>query len=153
MDVEEAEMSDVDTTDPSAPAKREPIACTLDGEGVRRRLDEFRDVFEGRYLGSERIDGGGRWKFRITPGLDSRLRSLADREHECCRFFRFEIRAAGNELWWDTRVDDVEARPILEEFFTCPASWRSATPPVQRRSGRVTPRCTPCGAITMARAA
>lgn len=109
---------------PSVPKTREPIACSLYGHGVRRRLDEFRDVFERGYLDSERIDGGVRWRFQAAPGLESHLRSLADREHECCRFFRFDIRAADNEIWWDSRVDDVEAQPILEEFFALPNQLR-----------------------------
>jgi hypothetical protein len=87
---------------------------------VRRRLEEFREVFERSYFESERIEGGGRWRFRAASGLESRLRSLATREHACCRFFRFEIRAVGDEVWWDTRVDDLEAQPVLEEFFTLP---------------------------------
>jgi hypothetical protein len=102
------------------PAKGEPIACTLDGRGVRQRLDEFRDAFERGYLSGERTAGGVRWKFRAVPGLETDLRSLAEREHACCRFFQFDIRATGSEIWWDTEVDNAEAQPILEEFFTLP---------------------------------
>ncbi len=96
---------------------------------MRRRLDEFRDVFEQGYLDGERIDGGVRWRFRAAPGLESHLRSLADREHECCHFFRFDIRAADNEIWWDTRVDDVEAPPILEAFFALPSLLQNSVNP------------------------
>jgi hypothetical protein len=120
-DVPAGSPRSIDRVDPSPPKAREPIACSLDGQGVRRRLDEFRDVFERSYLDSERIEGGVRWRFRTAPGLESDLRSLADREQECCRFFRFDIRTVGNEMWWDSRVDDVEAQPILEEFFTLPS--------------------------------
>jgi hypothetical protein len=97
----------------------EPIACALDGEGFRHRLEEFRGVFERGYLASERFPGGGRFRFRVIPGLESDLRSLADREHACCRFFGFEIFAKGDELWWETRVD-AEADPILEVFLALP---------------------------------
>ena len=95
----------------------EPIACTLDGEGFRRRLAELGAVFQRGYLGGERTASGVRWRFRSAPGLEDQLRSLAGREHACCRFFRFEIRAAGDEIWWDSRVDSPEAQPLLEELF------------------------------------
>ena len=98
----------------------EPIACTPDGQGLRERLSEFRAAFARGYLGSERIDGGVRWRFRAAPGLEGELRSLAAREHECFRFFRFDIHPRGDEICWDTRVDDPAARPVLEEFFRLP---------------------------------
>jgi hypothetical protein len=97
----------------------EPIACTLDSEDFRRRLEEFRDVFERGYLSSERFPGGGRFRFRTLPGLEAELQSLAVREHACCRFFRFEIFARDGELWWETRVD-AEAEPVLEAFLELP---------------------------------
>jgi hypothetical protein len=104
-----------------AAAAREPIACSLDGQGARRRLDEFRAAFERGYLDSERLqDGALRWRFRAHPGLAEELRSLAEREHACCRFLRFEIRATGDEIAWDSRASDPDALPVLEEFFALP---------------------------------
>jgi len=97
----------------------EPIACTLDSDGFRRRLEEFRDVFERSYLSRQRFAGGGRFRFRALPGLEIELRSLAEREQACCRFFRFEIFAKDDELWWETRVD-AEAEPVLEIFLELP---------------------------------
>jgi hypothetical protein len=97
----------------------DPIACTLDSDGFRRRMEEFRDVFERAYLSSERFPGGGRFRFRSTEGLEAELRSLAEREHACCRFFRFEIFAKNDELWWETRVE-AEAEPVLDAFLALP---------------------------------
>lgn len=98
----------------------EPIACTLDSDGFRRRMEEFRDVFERGLLSSERFPGGGRFRFRALPGLEIELRSLAERERACCRFFRFEIFAKDDELWWETSVDP-EAEPVLEAFLELPS--------------------------------
>ncbi len=97
----------------------QPIACTLDSDGFRRRLEEFRDVFQRGYLSSERFPGGGRFRFRPLPGLEADLRSLAEREQACCRFFRFEIFAKEGELWWETSVD-AEAEPVLDQFLALP---------------------------------
>jgi hypothetical protein len=110
----------------------EPIACTLGGRGMLQRLDEFREVFERGYLGGERISGGVRWRFRAAPGLEMHLRDLAEREHSCCRFFKFDIRATGDEIWWDSHVDDAEAQPILDEFFALPRHLGKSN---QRREG------------------
>ena len=97
----------------------EPIACTLDSDGFRRRLEEFRDVFERGYLSRDRFPGGGRFRFRALPGLEGDLKTLAEREHACCRFFRFDVFAKDGELWWETRVDP-EAEPVLEAFLELP---------------------------------
>ncbi len=96
-----------------------PIACTLDSDGFRRRMEEFREVFERAFLSSERFEGGGRFRFRALPGLEAELKALAEREHACCRFFRFDVSERNGELWWETRVD-AEAEPVLEAFLALP---------------------------------
>ena len=107
-----------------APAQPpEPVACRLDGPGVQRRLAEFRDVFARALVGTERLaDGVVRWRFQASPGLEDELRSLAEREHACCRFFRFDVRTVGREVWWDSRVERPEAAPVLEELFALPTT-------------------------------
>ncbi len=107
---------------------REPIACSLDGHGFRQRLDEFRAAFGRGYLGGERTATGVRWRFRAAPGLEEDLRSLAGRERECCRFFIFEIQTVGYEIWWDSRVEDPDALPLLEELFSMAGSGGPTTP-------------------------
>ena len=106
---------------PHAPPVNEPIACTLDGKGMRKRLEEFRAAFGRGFIAGERIPGGFRWRFRLLPGFESDLRALADREQECCRFFTFDLFAAnqGQEIWWEVRAN-VDAAPVLEEFFALP---------------------------------
>jgi hypothetical protein len=106
---------------PPAPLADERIACTLDGKGMRNRLEEFRDAFARGFITGGRIPGGFRWRFRALPGLERDLRALADREHECCRFFSFDLFAAnqGREIWWEVRAS-ADAAPVLEEFFGLP---------------------------------
>jgi hypothetical protein len=98
---------------------REPIACTLDSEAFRRRMEEFRDVFARAFLSSERMEGGGRFRFRSLPGLEAELRALAEREHSCCRFFRFEVFERDGEIWWETSAD-ADAAPVVEAFLALP---------------------------------
>jgi hypothetical protein len=106
---------------PGAPFLEEPIACTLDGGGMRNRLEEFREVFGRGFIRGERIEDGFRWRFRVVPGLEGDLRALAEREHACCRFFRFDLFPAnqGQEIWWEARANP-EAAPVLEAFFRLP---------------------------------
>jgi hypothetical protein len=96
-----------------------PIACSLDTDGFRRRLEQFRETFERGLLATDRFPGGGRFRFRSVPGLEDELRSLAERERACCPFFRFEIATRGDEIWWEARVEG-GAEPILEEFLGLP---------------------------------
>lgn len=109
------------TPSPGARLLEEPIACALDGGGMRTRLEEFRDVFGRGFIRGERIEAGFRWRFRAVPGLEGDLRALAEREHACCRFFRFDLFAAnqGQEIWWEARANP-DAAPVLEEFFRLP---------------------------------
>jgi hypothetical protein len=103
---------------------KEPIACTLDSDSFRRRMEEFRAIFERNHLATERFPGGGRFRFRSVPGLEEELRSLAEREHACCRFLRFDVLKKDGELWWETRTEE-EAAPVLEAFLSLPELLRS----------------------------
>ena len=107
----------------------EPIACRLDGAGMRDRLQEFRDAFSRGYLGADRIEGGFRWRFRAAPGFLDDLRALAAREHACCRFFRFDLFLAneGQEIWWEARAS-AQAAPVMDEFFRLPEQLLTALP-------------------------
>ena len=102
-----------------------PIVCTLaDRETQARHLAEFRDVFA--YLErTEARDGGFRWYFRADETLESRLRDLAQREQECCRFFDFHLKREGTLIIWETHAP-TSAAAVLEEFMRLPATLKSA---------------------------
>lgn len=102
----------------------QPLVCTLTGRDQSARLLEFRDAFA--YLErSERLDEGFRWYFRAEPGLEARLRDLARREQECCRFFEFEIMQKGSSIVWETRAPK-HASAVLEEFMRLPETLKAA---------------------------
>jgi hypothetical protein len=44
---------------------------------------------------------------------------LADREHECCAFFSFEITRRGEHIDWTTKAR-AEAASVLDEFSRLP---------------------------------
>jgi hypothetical protein len=85
---------------------------------MQTRVDEYRAVFR-RIVHAERFDHGFEWRFRWDADVEAQVRSLAVKEQECCRFFRFEVGRDGAEIVWVTRADD-RAAAVLEEFFHLP---------------------------------
>lgn len=102
----------------------EPLVCTLTSRDQSARLSEFRDAFA--YLErTERHGDALRWYFRAEPGLEARLRNLARREQECCRFFDFAIVHEGSSIVWHARAAK-HALAVLEEFMRLPETLKSA---------------------------
>jgi mercuric ion transport protein len=103
------------------PRPGEPIVCRADLRDkptVQGQLDGYRAVFQ-HLLRIEKFDGGVRWVFRNRPGLAALLRNLAEKEHQCCAFFKFDLRAAGQTIVWETTASK-EAAAVLDEFGRLP---------------------------------
>jgi hypothetical protein len=110
------------------PAPDEPIVCTADlrdKPAVQAQLDGYRAVF-AELRGTERFAAGFRWVFAPRAGLESELRTLAEKEHRCCRFFKFDVRDTGESLVWEVRADE-RAAASLEEFAALP-TWLAQNP-------------------------
>jgi len=97
-----------------------PIACTLDATGMAARMAEFGQLFREALVGRDTTADGIRFRFATGSGVEEKIRDLARREQMCCSFFSFAIEAHDDEVWWDARVTDPCARPVLDEFFTLP---------------------------------
>jgi hypothetical protein len=74
---------------------------------------------------TEPLNGAFRWFFRDEPGLEDRLRELAWREHDCCRFFDFSIMREGEFVVWETRGPAAAAQ-VLEGFMRLPEALSGA---------------------------
>ncbi len=102
----------------------EALVCTLTGRERSARVSEFDEAF--RYLErTERLDDAFRWYFRAEAGLEARLRDLARREQECCRFFEFDLLLEGPSIVWEARAPK-HALAVLEEFMRMPETLRAA---------------------------
>lgn len=104
-----------------APAADEPIVCTADladKPTLQGQIDGYRAAF-AHLVRTERFSGGVRWVFRKHADLETHLKQLAEKEHQCCRFFSFEITAAGEQIVWETRARDA-AGSVLEFFSELP---------------------------------
>jgi hypothetical protein len=104
-----------------APGPDEPIVCTADLAGkptVQGQMDGYRVAF-AHLLRTERFSGGFRWVFRKEPGLEAHLKQLAENEHQCCRFFSFDVATTSEQIYWETRAHHAAAS-VLELFSQLP---------------------------------
>lgn len=105
---------------PEPPAD-EAIVCTADltdGPTVQGQIDGYRAAF-AHLMTTERFPGGFRWVFRKAPGFDAQLKRLAEAEHQCCRFFSFDITTTSEHVVWETRAH-ASAWSVLEFFAALP---------------------------------
>jgi len=65
--------------------------------------------------------------FGKQPGLEQRLAQLARDEHECCRFFAFDLRTTAEHVVWETRAA-AEADPLLDEWVRLPERLAAEAP-------------------------
>jgi hypothetical protein len=113
----------------SDPAPNEPVVCTAnlaDEQMMRAHLDSYRRAFT-HLRATERFKGGFSWVFAPAKGLEEELRTLAENEHRCCRFFKFDVRAEGDSVIWETRGDDRSAS-VIQEFADLPKRLAEAAP-------------------------
>jgi hypothetical protein len=106
----------------------EAIVCSLAGRDQHeQRAAEFRDAFT-QLRNTESFEGGFRWYFHADAELEMRLRGLAQREHECCKFFDFQIHLEENVIVWETRAAK-DAGAVLEAFKLLPETLARAARP------------------------
>jgi hypothetical protein len=106
-------------------AAEAPIACTADlqnEQAVQTHMEDYRAAFT-QLLRSEKLPNGFRWTFRAEAGLEARLRKLAEREHECCSFFSFELSSDRDRITWTATADE-RAESVVDEFFRLPERLR-----------------------------
>ncbi len=107
------------------PGPDEAIVCTADLRDkptVQGQLDGYRAAFK-HLVRTERFPGGVRWVFAKRAGLDAELRTLAENEHQCCKFFQFDISQTQGDIVWETTARP-EAVAVLDEFGRLPERLR-----------------------------
>ena len=74
-----------------------PIACSLtDGELQQRRKD-YLDKVAAHLTGSDELENGFSFRFRLGPGFLQDLAEVIDLERQCCPFLTFRtILGAGD---------------------------------------------------------
>jgi DNA-binding transcriptional MerR regulator len=95
-----------------------PIACSLDGEAVGRRLDDWQALL-GTVIERTAIDGGVRLAFAARTPTES-IAGLAAAEHDCCRFFAFALTIDQRGPALEVRAP-AEALDLVTALFGDPA--------------------------------
>jgi hypothetical protein len=82
-----------------------PADCTLPTAERPLRAADFRELFDGAVIGSERLDDT-RLQLRLRRDRDvaSRAAALATAETECCSFFVFALTVTADSLLLDVTV-------------------------------------------------
>jgi hypothetical protein len=73
------------------------VACSLDADGQRERLAEWRELLGTARTSAPTADGA-RYSFEASAGLEQRIRELAAAEQACCSFLDFEIRTTARTI-------------------------------------------------------
>ncbi|WP_437951392.1 hypothetical protein WME98_11540 [Sorangium sp. So ce296] len=118
--------------DARTPDRNDPtISCTLSGEQMPERLDEFRALLARSLVRRERFDGGFVWTLRADPGVEEEARALAAKEQACCSFLRFDISSDGQEVVWKVTAPASE-KPLLELLYSTSDGLTSPAAPPPR---------------------
>ena len=110
------------------PIATAPVACTYDLSNrkvVQAGIDLYRSVFT-HLLSSTRTDRGFTWTFRRDSSIEAKLQQLAEGEHACCSFMRFEVTTAADIVVWEVSAD-AHAQSFVDEYFRLPERLREET--------------------------
>lgn len=91
-----------------------PIACTLGGDSLRGRVEDWQALLT-HVVRREPIDGGVRAVFDRSVPVDE-LMGLAAAEQDCCQFFAFAITVDTRGVALEVTAP-ADALPIVESLF------------------------------------
>jgi hypothetical protein len=92
------------------------IACSLDGDGQAKRLQEIAELRQRALLEARETPAGLRMRFSARPGIREELEQLIEIESRCCSFLRFELDCSDEELVLEVGGPE-QARPLIEGMF------------------------------------
>ncbi len=95
-----------------------PIVCTLNGESLRGRVDDWQALL-AHVERRDAIDGGVRAQFGPSAPLEELMRLVAA-EQDCCQFFLFAITVDTRGVALEVRAPH-DALPIVHSLFGDPS--------------------------------
>lgn len=66
-----------------------PIACSLTDGELKNRRENHLDKVAANLTGSEELENGFSFRFRLGPGFLQDLAGVIDLERQCCPFLTF----------------------------------------------------------------
>ena len=100
-----------------------PVVCDLTDapDTAEERIAEYQRLFALHLVGRSTTGDTVRFRFSADEGVETWVRDLMAREHQCCGFFEFSVSVANGDVIWDATVaDDAEARVMLAEWARLP---------------------------------
>jgi hypothetical protein len=94
-----------------------PIACSLEAQDYRLRLDAVRAVGATGLLGVHDLPDGAELTFRNTKRVREELTAIVKAEEACCPFLTLSIGAEEDELSL-TITAPRDALPIIRDLVT-----------------------------------
>ncbi|WP_327370702.1 MerR family transcriptional regulator [Streptomyces sp. NBC_01217] len=95
--------------------RQAPVACTLGGDELGERTEQWRALI-ARATGREEVSDGVRLTFPSTPALAAELAALAAAEQGCCAFFDFSLHLSPASLALTVRAPEA-AGSLLADLF------------------------------------
>lgn len=108
-----------------------PIACSLTGDELSRRLAEIRALGAAALIWAERHEAEAVLRFDPAPDRRAELERIVAAEATCCAFLRFDLRDEPDAVVL-TIAAPAGGEPVLRELvdaFAGPDAWRARSPP------------------------
>lgn len=94
----------------ATPPTDQPIACTLDAEGMTAQLDEWA-ALRKQFQRMETTDHGARLWFE--PAAATALTEVAAKEAACCTFLRLDVVQGDDNVRLAITSDHPDAQPVI----------------------------------------
>ena len=89
-----------------------PVACTLSPRELADRRKEIDDLARAALVSSTRLPGAVRLAYRRSDAVEAAVRSLIERERQCCAFLAFALFVEADVL-----VLDVSGAPEADAML------------------------------------
>jgi hypothetical protein len=120
--------------------EEQPLACSLNGGDLERRLAAISDLGRDSLLGRSVEEGRHRLRFRSDEGTRRRLDEVVAAEAECCSFLALEVSEADGDLLLSIAAP-AEAQEMADGLAACFEALAGQTAPGEdRNSGGHLPR-------------
>lgn len=102
--------------DQPAPA---PVACRLSPLEMASRRQLWEEVADAALLRKDPTQRGARLQFRALPGIEERLRQLAELEKDCCAFASFSVVGSDDRVLLDVESSGDGVEAVRRMFEVC----------------------------------
>lgn len=96
-----------------------PVACTLRPLEMAGRREAWEEVADAALVDRRSTEQGAELWFRALPGVEERVRELADLERECCGFATFSVRPLDESVILEVTSSGEGVEAVQRMFEVC----------------------------------